>query len=278
MHRKSIDDFKRTRVKLEVFFMSLAPLSQIFLLSTMKLWISAFPPRVEREVTGNFWGAVHQSAACKASYAKQANIKDADVRAGLFRIVNACHSYWPTGETCENKTSGCDYPHNSHWSGVGGAHEYRCQCREDTALRTLVHCNRYSLCFHRCSGMQRASRAAADQTKSDETWLTLAVASLMDRLSVCSCSWSLQRKKHKSRIHDIAGEVLKAIYFCVEVSGEINKRQWEVKLPSYTATGLCVAEKRKFLWLSQKEIMVFRGCTDQKLHVEIRKFNKIHCE
>lgn len=73
--------------------------------------------------------------------------------------------------------------------------------------------------------MRRASQAAADQTKSDENG-TYFGSSFLDgqiqRLLLLLQSGEEKTQKQKSRY---CGEALKAISFCVEVSGEINKRQ-----------------------------------------------------
>lgn len=84
MHRKSIDYFKRDRVKLEVFYVASVSRLDFPFIHYETTYYCFSTVSGEREVTGNFRGAVHQSAACEAFYAKQAHIKDADVRAVRF--------------------------------------------------------------------------------------------------------------------------------------------------------------------------------------------------
>lgn len=110
MHRKSIGHFKRTRVKLEVFFyiasFSLLDFHFIRYETTDFCLSTVSGERSDGELQRR--GASKCSARsllCKAV----THIKDADVPSCTFCIVNVRRSYRPTGKSSENKTSGYDY-------------------------------------------------------------------------------------------------------------------------------------------------------------------------
>lgn len=186
-----------------------------------------------------------------------------------LRILNARRSYWPTGDSSENKNSGCDYWQKSTW---GGGERKNTDANVRRARLFIHWYTAFAIHYVFIEVQACGEQAKLQQTRPSRTrtGLTLAVASLMDRFNACSCSCSLGRKKHKSRSHDIAARRWKQFLFVWRFQERsINANEKSNRL--YIQPLGCALRKRKVLTsfcdFPKKKSFFFRGCTDQKLPV-----------